>query len=103
KMNEIRGRIESDAAALGAQARFPQLLERNAWNVEIHRLAQRVLAEFGDAARSPPQHRIGGGRAISADHPDRLIRVEFPAHFPDEVDEMRIDRDSFVFSPVAQL
>src|SRR5262249_52104762 len=49
-----RGGIKADTAALRPQAGFAQLLERHAWNVEVDRLAQHVLAELGDSARTPP-------------------------------------------------
>ena len=49
EMHEGRagGRIEADAAALRPQAGLAQLLERHARNVEVHRLAEHVLADAG--------------------------------------------------------
>src|SRR5260370_3650645 len=67
-----RCRVKSAPTALRPQARFAQLLERHARDVEIDRLAQHVLAELGDPARAPPQHRVGLGRAVSAHDPDQL-------------------------------
>ena len=44
-----RGRIEADAAALQAQAGKADLLQRHARNVEVHRVAEHVLAVARDA------------------------------------------------------
>ena len=51
-----RGRIEADAAALQAQAGEADLLERHVRNVEVHGVAEHVLAEARHA-------RTNGGGA----------------------------------------
>ena len=86
-------RIKADATALGPQACFAQLLERHAWDVEIDGLAQHVLAELGDPARASPQHRVGFGRAVSADDPNRLFGADLAMYLPEQVDQMGIHRD----------
>jgi hypothetical protein len=87
---------------LGAQAGGPQLVERYAGNVEVDRLAEHVLAVLGDAAGAPAQHGIGVGRAIAADHPDRLLGADLAMNLPQKIDQMGIHRDVFGFAPVAQ-
>ena len=47
-----RGRIEADAAALQPQPGKADLLQRHVRDVEIHRVAQHVLAEAGHARKS---------------------------------------------------
>ena len=63
QMNEGRagGRIEADAAALQAQARMADVLQRHAGNVEIHCVPQHVLAVARHAGGAAAQHRVGGG------------------------------------------
>ena len=96
-----RGGIKADAAALRPQAGFAQLLERHARNVEVDGLAQHVLAELGDSARTPPQHRVRFGRAVSADDPDRSFAAGLAVDLPQEIDQMRVHRSRFRFAPVA--
>ena len=67
------GRIEADAAALQPQADDAQVFERHAGNVEIHGVAEHVLAEARHAVAAAPQHGVGFRRAIAAHHPDRLF------------------------------
>ena len=58
EMNErrSRGRIETDAATLQAKPGGADLLERNFGDIEVHRVAEHVLAEAGDAGRSAAKH-----------------------------------------------
>ena len=51
EMNEGRagGRIEADAAALQAKPGGANVRKRHARNVEVHRVAQHMLAEAGNA------------------------------------------------------
>ena len=63
KMHEggAGGRIEANAADLLAHTDFPQLLQRHAGEIEVHRLAERMLAELRHAAAAAAQHGVGGG------------------------------------------
>ena len=97
-----RARIVADAAALQPQARDAQLLDRNAGNLEVDRLAERVLAELGDAARAPAQHRVGGGRAVGRDDVDRLLGLNLARDFPQDVEQLRVHPRLLVVAPVAQ-
>ena len=96
-----RGRIVADAAALQAQPDIAQLFQRRAGDIEVHRLAEHVLAVIGDAVAARPQHRVGGRRTIAAHDVDDLVAADLAGRFPDEVVEARIHRDLFVLAPVA--
>src|SRR5262249_52003685 len=104
QMHERRARawIKTNSAALRAQPRSAQLIERNAGNVEIDRLALRVLAELGDPAGFLAKRRIGGRRTIAAHDPDRLFGPDLPMHLPEEVDQMRVHVGRLVLPPIAQ-
>ena len=95
------GRIEADAAALQAQSHFAQFFQIDAGNGEIHRLAGDVIAVLGDAARAGAQHGVGAGRAIAADHFDRLFAADVAIGEPQDVEQLRVHADGFVAPPVA--
>ena len=95
-------RIEADAAALEPKACDAQLLDRNAGNLEVDRLAEHVLAELGDAARAPAQHRVGGRRAVRRDDVDRLLGLHLARNFPQDVEQLRVHPRLVVVAPVAQ-
>ncbi len=104
EMHERRSgsRIETNAAALQAKTDVAQLLQRHAGDEKVHRLAEHVLAELGDAVALPAQHGVGLRRAIAADDVDRLLGSKLALHFPNEIDQVRILRDLFIAAPVAQ-
>src|SRR5262249_23244117 len=104
QMHERRARawIKTNSAALRAQPRSAQLIERNAGNVEIDRLALRVLAELGDPAGFLAKRRIGGRRTIAAHDPDRLFGPLLPMPPPEGVDRVRSHVGRFVLPPIAQ-
>src|SRR5262245_66028445 len=81
-----RGGVEADTAALGAQACRAQLLERNARNVEIDRLAEHVLAELGHAARAPAQRRVGRRRTVSTNDPDRFLGADLAMTLTEQIE-----------------
>ena len=97
-----RGRIEADAAALQMHADGADPVERHARDVEVHGVAEHMLAELGDAGGLPPQHRVGLGRAIAAHDPDRFLGAGFALHLPHQVDEVRVHLGFLLLAPVAQ-
>ncbi len=66
EMNERgpRGRIEADAATLQTEPGVANLLQRHVRDVEVHRMAEHVLAEARHARGAAAEHGVGGGRAI---------------------------------------
>jgi hypothetical protein len=79
-----------------------QLVDRHVGNVEVHRLAERVLAVFGHGRRARAQEIVGGERAIAADDVDRLARAGALVQLPDRVEQARVHGDGLVAPPVAQ-
>src|SRR5215475_15593873 len=75
KMHERRSRrrVVAHTSALQTQAGLPQLLQRCARDVEIHRLAERMLAELRHASAAPSQHRVGCWRTVSTNHMDGFV------------------------------
>ena len=104
EMNErrSRGRIETDAAALQTKPGGTDLLERNVRNVEIHRMAEHVLAEAGHAGGAAAKHGVGGGRAVGGDDLDRLLAVDVAVDFPEDVEQVTIHRGLVLAAPVAE-
>ncbi len=96
------GRVVADAAALQPEAGLALGFERYAGDEEVHGAAERVLAELGHPAAAPPQHRVGLGRAIAADHLDRALGIELAGYFPHHVDQARVHPGLFAAAPVAQ-
>ena len=97
-----RGRIIADAAALHLEADIAQLLQRHAGDVEIHRLAEHVLALLRHAPGAAAQHGVGRRRAITADDLDVARGAAFAIRLPDQVKQARVHLDRFVAAPVAQ-
>ena len=104
EMHERRsgGRIEADAAALQAEPREADLLQRHVGNVEVHRMAEHMLAEACDARGAAAEHGVGGGGAIGGDDLDRLLAVDVAVDFPEDVEEATIHRGLFLAAPVAE-
>ena len=105
EMDERRagGRIETDAAALQPQPGIPDLLERDARNEEIHRMAEHMLAEARDARRAATEHGVGGGRAVGGNDLDRLLAVDVAIDFPEDVEEVTIHHGLVLGTPVAEI
>jgi hypothetical protein len=63
EMDERRSRcrVEPDAAALQAKPGEADLLERHVWNVEVHGVAEHVLAEARHARGTAAEHGVGAG------------------------------------------
>src|SRR5216683_6773593 len=87
-----RCRVEPDAAALQAKPGEADLLKRYVRNVEIHGVAEHVLAEAGYPRRSAAQHGVGRGGAVRRDDLDRLLAVDVAVDFPEDVEQMTIHR-----------
>ena len=98
-----RCRIESDAAALQAEPGEADLLKRHVRNVEIHGVAQHVLAEARHARRTAAEHGVGGGGAVGGNDLDRLLAVDVAVDFPEDVEQMTIHRGLFLAAPVAEI
>src|SRR4051812_14113541 len=103
-MNERRSRcrVIADAAALQAHRGGAERLERNAGDVEVDGLAERVLAvsrhaAFGAAAA---EHVVGGGRAVAADDLDRFLGSDLLIDLPEQIDLFPVHRGGFVLAPV---
>ena len=94
EMDEGRsgGRVEADAATLQAEPRGTDLLQRHVRDVEVHRMAEHVLAEAGHTGRAAAQHGVGGGGAVGGDDLDRLLAVDVAVDFPEDVEQMPIHR-----------
>src|SRR5262249_21618007 len=95
------GRIKADASALQPQANLADLFKRNARDEEIHRLTVYMLAELCNPAGASAQHRIGFGRAVAADHLDRLSSAGFAISVPQQIEQMGIHVSLFLAPPVA--
>ena len=104
EMNEgrSRGRVEADAATLQAEAGGADLLQRHVRNVEVHRVAEHVLAEARHAGRAAAEHGVGGGGAVGGDDLDRLLAVDVAVDFPEDVEQMPIHRGGVLAAPVAE-
>ena len=87
-----RGRVKADAAALQPEPRGADLLQRHVRNVEIHRVAEHVLAEARHAGRAAAEHGVGGGGAVGGDDLDRFLAVDVAVDFPEDVEQMPIHR-----------
>ena len=94
--------IIADAADLHLQADLAQLGQRHVRNVEVERLAERVLALLGDARAARAQHRIGRRRAIAGDDIDEGVGAALAIRLPDQVQEPRVDLGLLALAPVAQ-
>ena len=95
------GRIEADAATLQPQADLAQFLQRHAGNIEVHGVAERVLAELGDARGPLAQHGVGRRRAIAAHHVDRRGGADLAIDLPQQVEQMRVHARRLFLAPVA--
>ena len=104
EMDERRSgrRVEADAAALQAKPGETDLLKRNVRNVEIHGVAEHVLAEAGHAGGPAPQHGVGGGGAVGGNDLDRLLAVDVAVDFPEDVEQATIHLGLFLGAPVAE-
>ena len=97
-----RGRIEADAAALQAKPGGADLLERHVRNVEVHRVAEHVLAVARHAGGAAAEHGVGGGGAVGGDDLDRLLAVDVAVDFPEDVEQLTIHRGLVLAAPVAE-
>ncbi len=97
-----RTRVPADAAALHLHADGPDLVDRSVGQVEVHRLAEHVLAELGHRLGAAAQHRVGAGRAVGGDDVDRLVRADLPVGLPHGVEQARVHLGRLVDAPVAQ-
>ncbi|MCY1296698.1 hypothetical protein D9M70_461020 [compost metagenome] len=103
-VNERRagGRVIADATHLELHADFAQRLQLHVGKVEVHRLAEHVLALLGDALRARTQHAVGCRRTIGRDDVDIIARTALLVDFPDEVEKTRVHLGRFVATPVAK-
>src|SRR5258705_11604641 len=78
EMDERRSRcrIEPDAAALQAKPGEADLLKRYVRNVEIHGVAEHVLAEAGHPRGTAAEHGVGGGGAVGRGCPDSGLSTD---------------------------
>ena len=99
-----RGRVEADAATLQAQAGVADLLKRHVGDVEIHRMAEHMLAEARHAGMggAAAEHGVGFRRAIGGDDLDRLLAADVAIDFPDDIEQVGIHRSLFLGAPVTQ-
>ncbi|MNI39714.1 hypothetical protein D3C73_939040 [compost metagenome] len=86
------GRIETDAADLRLHGKLAKRRDLDARNVEIHRLAQHVLAFLGNpgGARATAQHVVGGRRAIGRNDTDIVRGAAALVNLPDEIEQARV-------------
>ena len=104
EMDERRsgGRVESDAAALQAKPGEANLLERYVRNVEIHGVAEHVLAETRHPGGTAAEHGVGGRGAVGGNDLDRLLAIDVAVDFPEDVEQMTIHRGLVLAAPVAE-
>ena len=95
------GRIVADAADLHAEADFAEFRQRNAGNVEVHRLAEHVLAVLGDGLGAAAQHGVGVRRAIAADNVDWARGARRLIDLPEQVEQVRVHLLDLVLPPIA--
>ena len=100
-MNEgIAGGIIAHAAALMHQPGIANLFERHIGEDNIGSLSGDMAAIARLAAGGPPQHLVGGARAIAANQVDGLFGANVVVHLPNEVDERGVHLDFLVPPPV---
>ncbi len=104
EMHEGRVRvwIEADAATLQAHPDLADSRRGHVGQVEVHRLAEHVLAVLGDGARAAPQHGVSVGRAIGGHDVERLLGAELALHLPDDIEQARVHADRLVGAPIPQ-
>src|SRR4029078_7383518 len=77
EMHERRARygVVANATALQPHRGLAELVERNAGDIEIYRLAEGVLAVACDAGAlaAAAEHLVGAGRTVAAECGDRFL------------------------------
>ena len=104
EMNErrSRGRIEADAATLQTKPGVANLLQLHVRDVEVHRMAEHVLAEARHARGAAAEHGVGGRGSVGGDDLDRLLAVDVAVDFPEDVEQVTIHRGLVLAAPVAE-
>ena len=104
EMDEGRVRvwIEADAATLQTHPDLADSRRGHVGQVEVHRLAEHVLAVLGDGARATAQHGVGVGRAIGGHDVEGLLGAELALHLPDDIEQARVHADRLVGAPIPQ-
>ena len=95
-------RVPADAAALHLHADRPDLVDRDVGEVEVHRLAEHVLAVLGHRAGAAAQGGVGLGRAVGRDDVDGVLRADGAVGLPHHVEQARVHLGRLVEAPVAQ-
>ena len=98
-----RRRVEADAAALQAKPRETDLLERHVRNVQVHGVAEHVLAETGHPRRTAAKHGVGGGGAVGGNDLDRFLGVDVAVNFPQDIEQVAIHHGLVLGAPVAKI
>src|SRR5579872_529965 len=75
-VDEVRLRVEADAAGPQAQGGAVQRRQPDALDADVGGLAEQVLAVGGDLAALGAEHAIGGGRTIAADQLHRPVHLQ---------------------------
>src|SRR5260221_2472688 len=101
-VDEIRPRIIADPAAAQAHCRAVEVAQVAPLAAQIDGHALDVIAVARHAAAAHVHHVISRRRAISADHQERLMRVEPVAQHPDQIESARIHWPHFTGMVVAQ-
>jgi len=78
EMDEGRsgGRVKTDAATLQPKPGEANLLKRHVRDVEIHRMAEHVLAEACHSRGAAAEHGVGGGRTVGRNDLNRLLAAD---------------------------
>src|SRR5690606_1361376 len=97
-----RGWIVSDAANLHLHCDLAQRLELHARDIEVHGLAQHVLAVLRNALAARSQHAVGGWRTIGRYDVNVVTCPTASISLPHKIEQARIHLRRLVASPVAQ-
>lgn len=91
-VNEVRARIEPNAATPLRDRRSPQLRERHVRQPDVDRLADKVQAATRDTVAVTPKSGIRGGRPVRGDDLEGCASFRYCRDVKQQVEQSGIDR-----------
>ena len=101
-VDEPGARVITNAAGALRQSGPAKVLEAASRQRDINRLALDMKAVDGDALAVRMEHRVGGGRAVSGNHLERLVGAESMLDSCQQIEQRRVDGFYFVGAEIAQ-
>ena len=95
-MHEVRTWVVTDASATEAQCGIAELPQVTPLRSQIDRHTFDMIAAFCDTLVLHIESRIGGWRAITANHQKRIVGVEPLSQIPKQVEDAGIHGSDFV-------